>query len=588
LKINSLKIIFSLLSKREKVNFVFIIIIAIIVSIIDLIGVGSIMPFISVVSNPNLINENKYLYYFYNHFNFSDQKTFIITLGILVLFFVIIQNASHAILNYLKIRYTTMRRHSLSLRLFKIYLSQPYYYFLNKNSYDFNKNINTEIEILINGTLTQLVDITSYGIQILFLIIFLFFINPFSTLIISFSIISIYAIVYFFIRRTLKKLGTDRYKLNTECNRIVNESFWGIKEVKIAGIESSLIKSYSLPSKQLSFNLSKQEIISDLPKYLLETTAFSAIILIILFMILKSQNIENVMVSVSVFAYAGYRLMPSIQKIFKAFSKFKYSIPASERIFKEFNSIIYNTPTNSFSNSEVLPFNHSIKIENIFYSYPQSSKYVLQNISLTIKKNSIIGIVGSTGSGKTTLIDIILGLLIPNKGRIYIDDIELNDGNIRSWQKNLGYVPQNIYLSNSSIAENVAFGLPKDAIDMDAVKKACHMAQIDSFIEEELPDKYNTYIGERGIKLSGGQRQRIGIARALYHNPSLLIFDEATAALDMQTEQAVIDAINTIVGTKTIIMIAHRISTLESCNMIYRLEKGKITEQGEYNELFKK
>jgi len=577
--------VLSLLERKEKLQFIFLIIGSILLGIIEVIGVSSIMPFIAVASQPELIQSNEYLSLFYTTFNFTSDKAFLMVLGFLMLVFVIIRNAYLGFFYYAQNRFTNMRRHSLSLKLFRIYISQKYPYFLNKNSYEFVKNIINEIEILINGTILQIVNLITHIFQILLLSAFLFYINPFATLFISITLTFVYGLIYILIKKEVRRLGKERYRMNTLRMRVVNEAFWGIKETKITGCEQSFIDSFTYPSKMLSKNHTKEEVINIIPKYILEIIAFSSILFFIMMMILKTNDFTIIVSSISVYAYAGYRLMPSVQGLFRSFSRFKYSIPAASRIVEEFK--------NRFSDRDPIDktvprmsFKKEIAVRNLSFAYNKTNKKVLDSINLTITANTLVGFAGKTGSGKTTLVDIILGLLIPQEGSIVIDGNSIDNDSIRNWQQNLGYVPQTIYLSNDTIASNIAFGNTSKTMDFKAVRDAAKLAQIDDFIMNELPDQYETTVGERGIRLSGGQRQRIGIARALYRNPSVLVLDEATSALDNQTEKDVMTAIDGLSGKKTILLIAHRLSTLRKCDEIFYLENGVITKRGKYEELF--
>lgn len=578
--------VISLMSKKEKIRFVFLIIGSMLLGVIEVLGVSSIMPFIAVASQPELIQTNEYLFWAYTFFGFTSDKSFLLALGLLLFVFVLLRNIYLALYTYAQTHYTSMRRHSLSLKLFHVYISQRYPFFLNKNSYDFVKNINIEIERMINGTLMQLVNIICYLFQILLLTAFLFYVNTFVTLSITLILVSVYALVYIIIKKEVHSLGVERYKMTSLLARIVNEAFWGIKETKITGCEQTFIDSYTPPSKKFSHNFTKEEVINIIPKYILEVVSFSSILVLIFIMVGKSENFSEVISSISVYAYAGYRLMPSVQSVFRSFNKFKYSMPAAQKIVQEFN-YVYNEQDNISEVQERLPFFESITMQNISFAYDSNKqKKVLDAITLSIPANSLVGFTGKTGSGKTTLVDILLGLLVPDEGSILIDGKEVSKKFIRSWQKNLGYVPQNIYLSNDTIAANIAFGVMREEIDMNAVRQAACMAQIDDFIQNELPERYNTLVGERGVRLSGGQRQRIGIARALYRDPSVLVMDEATSALDNQTEIDVMKAIDGLSGKKTIIMIAHRLSTLKKCDVIFDLENGQIVRSGKYGEIF--
>ena len=585
--------IVSLMEKRERMFLFFLGLGAMGLGIIETLGVSTIMPFIAVASQPELIETNSYLAWAYSFFGFSSHRSFLFALGMLMFAFIVLRNAYSVLYAYMQNRFTSMRRHTLSLKLLRIYISQKYPFFLNKNSYDFVKNINGEIERMITGTLMQMVIILSYIFQIVLLTAFLFYINPFATFFITALLVFVYGFIYFIVKKEVGRLGAERFELSRIQSQVVNEAFWGIKETKISGCEHSFVSSYVPPSKRLARNVTKEEIIGIVPKYVLEVVSFSSILFFIMIMISNTDDFKTIISSISVYAYAGYRLMPADQNLFRAFSKFKYSMPAATRIVSEFAfSSLERDDIDAAS--QRMEFSREIALRDIAFSYGRveepaaasSAKRVIDGISLTIRANTLVGFAGKTGSGKTTLVDIILGLLIPQGGTIEIDGTRISSANIRNWQRNLGYVPQNIYLSNDTIASNIAFGVAREDIDMDAVRNAASLAQIDEFISRELPDAYETVIGERGIRLSGGQRQRIGIARALYRDPSVLVMDEATSALDNQTELDVMQAIDGLSGKKTIILIAHRLTTLRRCDEIFLIERGTVQKRGTYDELF--
>lgn len=580
-----IKKVFSLLDEKERKRLVLVALGSIFMALMEVVGVGSIMPFMAVATQPELIRTNAMLAAVYRFFGFPSDTAFLIFLGVSVLGFLIISNGSQAFVSFMKVKFTTMRRHSLSLKLFRGYLSRPYPFFLNRNSYELVKNINTEIEQMINGTLMQSVDLLSRIIQVSLLSLFLFLVNPVSMLGISAAVILTYTFIFKVTRRTIKRLGTERFDLNTQRSRSVSEAFWGIKEVKIAGVESVFIDDFTAPSKRLAKNESTHEIISDLPKFALETTAFSAIIVFVLVTIISTGGFQEAAAVVSLYAYAGYRLIPAVQGIFKATTKLRYGAATAERLLKEFEAVSDGADLPLRRRDVRLSFADTLALEGIRFAYPGTETAVIPDLSMRIKANSLVGFAGKTGSGKTTLVDIILGLLRPQSGGMSVDGTAVTEENLAAWQACLGYVPQNIYLSNDTIAANIAFGVPRDKVDMEAVARAAAMAQISLFIEEELPEGYQTFIGERGIRLSGGQRQRIGIARALYRDPSVLVLDEATSALDIHTEEAVMEAVDSLAGSRTIILIAHRLSTLMKCDVIYLLEKGTIVDHGSYEEL---
>jgi len=330
--------------------------------------------------------------------------------------------------------------------------------------------------------------------------------------------------------------------------------------------------------------MASSSVIAQLPRFVLEAVAFGGIMLLILYQMKQTGSFNNAIPVISLYAFAGYRLMPALQQIYGSFSKFDFIIPSINKIHSDFvdlKILSSNLEKGSISLKNIL------YLENVSYDYPNSSRPALKNINLTIPVNTTVGLIGATGSGKTTTVDIILGLLEPRKGKIKVDEKIITKQNTRDWQRSIGYVPQFIYLSDNSVAANIALGVEPKDINLEAVEKASKIANLHEFILNELPEQYQTMIGERGVRLSGGQRQRIGIARALYHNPKILILDEATNALDNVTEQAVMDAVNNLSKYLTIILIAHRLNTVRRCDKIYLFDKGEIKSEGTFEELTK-
>ena len=317
---------------------------------------------------------------------------------------------------------------------------------------------------------------------------------------------------------------------------------------------------------------------------MLEAIGFGGIILMILYKMTQAGSLINALPIISLYVFAGYRLMPALQQAYASFTQLSFISPSLDKLYDDLKSL---KPHNYSQDQGTLSLNKTISLKHIYYNYPGTSRSALKDISLTINAKSIVGFVGITGSGKSTTVDIILGLLEAQKGSLEVDGKVIGKQNSRSWQRSIGYVPQHIYLSDDTIAANIAFGVELKDINQDMVKKASKIANLHDFITDELPKQYETTIGERGVRLSGGQRQRIGIARALYHNPKVLILDEATSALDNQTEKAVMDAINNLSKNITIILIAHRLSTVKNCDTIFLLDKGQLQDQGTFEELIK-
>jgi ABC-type multidrug transport system fused ATPase/permease subunit len=374
--------------------------------------------------------------------------------------------------------------------------------------------------------------------------------------------------------------------------KTATEALGGIKDIKILGRELQFLKNFSVHAEQHSLNTVVAGTIALLPKYVLEALSLGGILLITMYYIGAKNNSATQMVPLlAVYAFAGYRILPALQQIFAGLATMRMNLTALELLHRDLNDkeCDYDPEYNLQKREEIqpYPFSSNFELNNVSFTYKADQGPVVNEVNITITRNTSIGLVGATGSGKTTLVDIILGLLLPTSGHILVDGNEISGENLASWQRNFGYVPQQIYLCDDTIARNIAFGVPDEKIDMPAVIRAARIANLHRFVENKLPNGYETIIGERGVRLSGGQRQRIGIARALYKDPEFLIMDEGTNALDGITEEAVMEALGTLSGKKTIIMIAHRLTTVKDCDLIYIMEHGRITNKGTYEELMK-
>ncbi|WP_010255473.1 ABC transporter ATP-binding protein [Treponema primitia] len=579
-------LILSFFNKREKNQLILVLFAMLIMGFIELIGVGSIGPFISVISNPGIIHSNIYLNKIYEIFNFSSDTDFIIASGVVVIIILALSNLFLSCINFLIYFYSAKRRHSIAMRLFEKYLRQPYLFYLNINTSDLSKNILNEVGTFVNYILIAFLQIISNSIISLAIIILLVIVNPVLALLVSLTLGSLYIIIYSIVRKYLAKKGKERTLQHSLKYKYISETFGGIKDIKILGKEKVFLKFFEGPSRKFAMNDATSDVVNDLPKYLLETIAMGGIVAVIIMMINSGLRIDVFLPVLTVYAFGAYRLLPSLQKIFRAIASIKYYFPITEILHKDLTELpAGNDLADGISKMNISKY---IKLEDISFSYPNTQKDIIKKQNITIESNTSIALVGSTGCGKTTLVDIILGLLEPQEGKLYIDNTEIVDSNRKNWQMNLGYVPQSIYLTDDTIRNNIAFGIAFEKINEDAVIKAAQLSNIHEFIANELPDGYNTVIGERGIRLSGGQRQRIGIARAVYHDPSVIILDEATSALDSVTENAIMDAIKNLSHKKTIIMIAHRITTVKNCDVIYFMEKGIIVDHGSYNELYQR
>ena len=578
------KNILFLLSFTERRNLIWLLIMMLMMAFMDTLGVASVFPFIAVLTNPMIIETNLFLNKIFQVseiFGVENNQQFFLLLGIFVFLIIVISLVVKVSTSYLQIRFTSMLEYSIGKRLMEKYLNQPYSWFLSHNTNDLIKNILSEVHQIIEVAIYPMAELIAKGMVAIALLGLLFLTDIKLALLISFSIGGIYGSIYYFLRNFITKIGEERLKNNLLRYRVVSQAFGSIKDVKVRGSEEVHTKFFSNSSYTYAKSISLAHMTSQLPRYILEGIAFAGIMLLLLYMISQKGSMNNALPIISLYVFAGYRLMPSMQQVYSSFTHLRYIGSSIDNLVNEIKNLkAYNLS----QDKSILQLNKKITLNNIYYNYPDTPHSTLEDINISISAKSTIGFVGPSGSGKSTTIDIILGLLEPQKGTLEVDGKVITGDNLRSWQRTIGYVPQQIYLIDDTIAANIAFGLDEKEIKQDWVEKACRNANLEEFINE-LPKKYNTIIGEGGIRLSGGQRQRIGIARALYHNPRVLVLDEATSALDNETEQAVMNAVNKLGKDVTIILIAHRLNTVENCDIIFKLEKGRVVFQGSFKEL---
>ena len=581
------KKILYILTKKERKGAVYLLIMVLAMALIEMLGIASIMPFIALLTNPEIINTNSFINFAYQKasiIGIKNEHEFLIAVGIFVFSLLITSISFKALTTYFQTRYIKLCEYSLSKRLMERYLYQPYSWFLNRNSSYIGKTILSETSNVIGKGLSPMISLISNIIVTFTLFIMLLYVDPILTMIVAITVSGFYVLVFILIRKLLNKVAKKNFKANEIKYRVLLVAFSASKEVKIGGLEQIFINRFTKPARYMAYNSALVDIISQFPRFTLEAISFGGLLLVILFYMLATNDITGVLPIIALYAFAGYRLMPAIQKIFVSLTSLRMAGPAIQSLHKDLKNLNYQIENNL---QDRLKFENNLKLKNIFYTYPKSSRTILKNINLVIPAYSTIGVVGATGSGKTTTIDIILGLLEAQKGNLEVDGKIIDNRNRRAWQNSIGYVPQQIYLSDTTIYENIAFGKDVDEINKKDVEDAAKIANLHNFIINELPMKYQTTVGERGVRLSGGQRQRIGIARAVYHKPQLLIFDEATSALDNITEKEVMEAVHNTDHKITKILIAHRLSTVKKCDKIFLFDKGELKGEGSYQELIK-
>lgn len=547
-----------------------------VMAIADMLGVGSIMPFLTVLGNPEMIHSNQYLHTIYNYFGFTENNSFLIFLGISALFVLLLTAFIKSVSNYAQFRFVNMRRHSIGQKLLKKYLRQPYEFFLNRNSSDISKTILSETDQAITQAIQPAFKLLSHLTVAIFLIALLIAVDPFFAFILTIIFGGFYTFIYWAIRKYLTKIGVLRAKVNTSRFKIAQEIIGGIKDLKILGRENAYLDRFVRPSFEFSSYAASNASLAQIPQFLVEVIAFGTLLVMAMYALTsEGANLGQLLPILGLYTLGALKLKPAFSAIFSSLTMMKFGASALETIIKDLHDSDETKHVEIRNDNKRIPLTNELVLKNITFRYNGTSTKALNNININIKAYTSVGIIGTTGAGKSTLVDIILGLLTPTNGIITLDGTPLTKQNTRQWQNSIGYVPQNIFLADDTIANNIAFGVEQDKLNIDQVCKAAKMAQVDEFIIS-LENGYDTIIGERGVRLSGGQRQRLGIARALYHEPELLLLDEATSALDNQTEAAVMQAIESMSGNKTVIMIAHRLSTIEKCDVVIKLEKGKI------------
>tara|TARA_B110000459_G_scaffold117202_1_gene129383 strand:- start:3753 stop:5549 length:1797 start_codon:yes stop_codon:yes gene_type:complete len=580
------KKVLDLLTQHEKKRAILLLILILFMAFIDVLGVASIMPFVAVLTSPDLVLTNPVLKYLYNISNIlgvDSIEEFIFTFGVMVFFILMASITLRAVTQYAQVRFALMREYSIGSRLIESYLHQPYLWFLQRNTGDFGKIILSELNQVIYDTILPILNLIAQTAITIAILTLLVLVDPKLALIVGLVFSISYAAIFYFVKNILNKIGSERVLANTERFISVNEAFGSIKEVKVGGFEKNYINRFKKPSKIFAHCQSTAMVISQLPRYFIEGIAFGGIVLLLLVLIAKGNLFSDIVHIITLYVFAGYRLLPSLQQIYTAITQLRVSNVGLNIVHKDLMNL--KSSEKNFDTQSIIKLTKSIELNNISFDYPNSTKTTLKNINLSIPAFSKVGFVGATGSGKTTISDLILGLLDPNQGALIVDGNIITINNKRSWQKSIGYVPQQIFLIDDSIAANIAFGVDPKDIDRQAVEWASKIANLHNFVMNELPNNYNTVVGERGVKLSGGQRQRIAIARALYHKPQVLILDEATSALDSLTEQTVMEAMKNLKNKITMILITHRLSTVKNFDTIFLLDQGELKDKGSYEEL---
>ena len=545
-------------------------------AVFQVIGVTSIFPFLALAADPDRIRRSNFGTRFLSLFPPMENFQLLLVAGVIAIAAILLSNAVNLLADYARTRYAQNFAHWLRVRLLRRMASQPYTYFLQRNSGHLLKKVLGDVLNYTTGVLLPILDMVARTVTTVLLLATLFLVQPVIALSAAIGLGGFYAITFRLLARKRREVDENLRKHSIGYYREANQMLGGIKPVKVQRAEEHFLARFAGHSAIIA-KMGARVAIFNSARYVVEPLAFGGLVVAVLLLAVKGRDFSDILPNLAVMALAGYRLLPAIQLLYTQLTQVSSMRHAVDEVYDEFveaetdGSVSPATSSDAMARARPLRWNDSITLREISFRYPDASRLVLEEFSLTIAKNISLGVIGPTGSGKSTFVDLLLGLYQPTTGEILIDDKPLTPALVPAWQASIGYVPQDIFLIDDTIARNIAFGLPDNEIDPARLREACAMAQLLEFIEGELPAGFDTSVGERGVRLSGGQRQRIGLARALYHRPSLLILDEATSALDVATEAKLLEALGSLAGKLTMVVAAHRLSTIAGCDKVVDL-----------------
>jgi len=583
---SSIHHLYSLLTKKQRLHLFRLQILVLVMAFAEVAGVASIAPFMAVVGDKSHLQGQGLLAVAYQLSGFNDPNDFLFWLGMVVLLTLTLAASISMFTTWRLALYSNQVGAELSSRLYKHYMNQCWLFHVNGSSSQLTNKIALECGRLTHQVITPLMQINAKSVLVVVMAAGIFVINP----LIALTGLTLFIITYFLLYRTVRKRLTSSGRTVTYTNqtrlKLINEGFGGIKDTLLMGRQKSFVAQFDEASNVFSKAQGTIQGLAQVPRYAMELVAFGAIVVLILYLLATYQgNLGAILPLLSIYALAGFKLLPAFQQIYAGVSTLRSHISAFENLQNDLvSSYQHQDVCTETTKLGKLKLKKEITFKNVIFRYPSKTEPALNSLDITFAINQVTGLVGASGSGKSTAIDMLLGLLEPDEGKLMIDGESLTSSNKRQWQNSIGYVPQSIFLADASIRENIAFGLSRDEIDDERVMLSANMSHLEELLKS-LPDGLNTRVGERGVQLSGGQRQRIGIARALYDDPDILVLDEATSALDGITEKMVMDAIHDFSGKKTIIMIAHRLTTVKQCDQIYLMDKGKVIDSGTFDQL---
>ncbi len=576
----------AILGQHSRLSIAWLALLMLIGSILEAVGIGLILPFIKLIEDPQAYQHISYLAPVYGLLDQHGPGLFVTFMGVGLFAFIVLKNVVLAFNVYLRNHILFSIKTELTSRLFARYIGAPYAFHVERNSTELIKNVTSTVGVVINA-LFQVSNLVTELVTVVVIGLLLMSVAPVQV-IIAFAVLAVLIqVLLLSLRRHMTYWGQQSESLTFQIIKWVSQGLGSIKEVKVLGREQYFLDRFKEPVDGLAGLLRRHDTAMEMPRFILEAVLVGGLILSIGISAAMGENVKELLPLLGLFAVAIIRLMPSATRIVSAANGLKFSTRPIELIYDDlFGSTLSDTLPPAQAIPDDRPFSKSIELQNLTFCYEGVSEATLRDISLTIKAGEFIGLVGTTGAGKTTLVDLLLGLHQATEGRILVDGVNIND-QMGWWRQHLGYVPQSVYLLDDTLRRNIALGLPNDQIDQDKIFEALKLAHLDQFVQG-LPDGLETEVGEMGVKLSGGQRQRIGIARALYNSPNVLILDEAMSSLDGETEHLISQALSALHGKKTMLAIAHRLSTVQKCDRLIFLEGGKISASGTFEELIEK
>ena len=582
-----IKKIFYLLPKGDPFKVAVLFLLMMIAAGLEVAGIGMIPAFVAIVASPEKVLAYEPLQGLFSLLNITTDRDLLVWGSAALVGVFIIKSIYKVTFNYFEARFIFNRRYTVSHSLMRAYMQAPYTFHLGRNTAELLRNISQEVNLVINGVFINLLQISKETIMTVSILIFLFAWEPLITLLVI-TISGLGAGSFILLtQKRIKRSGIEEQGYRRDMIKAVNQGLGGIKDARILNREYEFIKAFSDKAYASTRLQAYIRFIQQIPKPVVETSAVLTMMLISALMVWQNRSMDTIIPILTLFAMATVRLMPSVQQISSLVTKLKYNLVALDPLYDDMKEL--EDTSREFNrdrkSKQTLKLENEISAEQITYVYPgsENTEKALDNVSFTIPKGGAVAFVGESGAGKSTIVDLLLGLLEPTQGTIRVDGKNIQK-HLSAWQKNIGYIPQSIYLADETIRSNVAFGIPKEEINDDDVWQSLELAQLTDMLAK-MPNGLDTIIGERGTRISGGQRQRIGIARALYHNPEVLVMDEATSALDNITEKEITKAIESLKGERTVILIAHRLTTVENCDTLYLMKDGKILDQGTYGEL---